>query len=363
MSNGTQQNTPVTPQTLLGARPRWHLAVPLKVAEGFGERFQPTGFPNLGAALYKAVVDGKSVDHLLVETAQSLANWMEHVCLDPQKPCRYNGDCTGIPYVVVQETVNAAPTDLTSSLTEPHRLGSDALIGTESRRTDFFNQLNRLLSIDENRPAHLPRFAKRLFYIDPACLLHGVFLDQLDNRVRFSRLLSCSITAKHPQTVNSGGQMRGYETLKSKDGQPNSIPYSRQEFTSREITLHLTFHTDSLEDLGLDLAEQQFLAAFALYKINKLLASFPRLRTACVFDSGLSGTCNLDLTAAIQSTFTTERRGKTLGEANTDLPKPNIVEGSKGQRGFQPFVVTRAAVPIRQEPAQPQPPTQQTPGT
>jgi len=57
-----------------------------------GTRFQPTGFPDIGAAQYKAQVqqpDGnlKSVDMLLVESAQSMANRLEATCWDEVNPC------------------------------------------------------------------------------------------------------------------------------------------------------------------------------------------------------------------------------------------------------------------------------------
>src|SRR5579875_670414 len=44
-----------------------------------GTRFQPTGFPNLGAATYQGP---GGVDMLLVESAQSMANRLEAVCWD-----------------------------------------------------------------------------------------------------------------------------------------------------------------------------------------------------------------------------------------------------------------------------------------
>jgi CRISPR-associated protein Csb1 len=44
-----------------------------------GDRFQPTGFPDLGAAEY-VTPDGREM--LLVESAQSMANRMETVCWD-----------------------------------------------------------------------------------------------------------------------------------------------------------------------------------------------------------------------------------------------------------------------------------------
>ena len=43
-----------------------------------GDRFQPTGFPSLGAATYQT----KSGQKLLVESAQSMANRLESTCWD-----------------------------------------------------------------------------------------------------------------------------------------------------------------------------------------------------------------------------------------------------------------------------------------
>jgi CRISPR-associated protein Csb1 len=323
------QTSPITPDTLLNASRRWYLPVRLKVAEAFDERFQPTGFPNLGPALYKAVNNGAPTDYLLVESAQSLANWMEALCLDPQHPCRYNTDCAGIPYVVVREKVNKEK-DLTSSLTEPHRLASDMILNAQENGRKFSITLTTtLLQVDKNRPVHLPTIAKRLFYIDPACLLHGVFLEKLDGRIRFPRLLSATITAKEPQAVNAGGVMRGYVTAA---GSEASIPYSTQHFASSDIKLQLTFHTDTLNSWGLDREEQQFLAAFALYKVNKLLASFPRLRTACVLDPDEIPRVNCNLCTAIKAAFTQCRRQAVFG-AGTALPQLPTHSAT----GFNPF--------------------------
>ena len=55
------------------------LLIEAKLQPVQGERFQPTGFPNLGAAIYKAP-DGN--DMILVESAQSVANRLEKVCWD-----------------------------------------------------------------------------------------------------------------------------------------------------------------------------------------------------------------------------------------------------------------------------------------
>lgn len=62
---------------LLNEAPRLLAHAALRPVQG--ERFQPTGFPDLGPALYKLH------DHtqmLLVESAQSMANRAETVCWD-----------------------------------------------------------------------------------------------------------------------------------------------------------------------------------------------------------------------------------------------------------------------------------------
>lgn len=335
-STNNPQFSAVTPDTLLTAPRRWYLEARLKVAEGFDERFQPTGFPNLGPALYKAVNNGGATDYLLVESAQSLANWMEAICLDPQNPCRYNADCAGIPYALVREKLNQENKDLTSSLTEPHRLASDIVLDAKSNSQTFSKLLTDLLQVDKQRPVYLPRIAKRLFYVDPACLLHGVFLEKLDGRIRFPRLLSATITAKEPEPVNAGGVMRGYVTAV---GSEASIPYSTQHFASRDIKLQLTFHTDTLKGWGLDQPAENFLAAFALHKVAKLLNSFPRLRTACVLDPDSIPTVNLDLSAAVTAAFTEQRRHEEFGTAG-NLSEP-LKDGEK-EKGFKPFELDRS---------------------
>ena len=53
------------------------LAVSLRPCQG--TRFQPTGFPDLGAATFQSP-DGRTA--LLVESCQSMANRMEATCWD-----------------------------------------------------------------------------------------------------------------------------------------------------------------------------------------------------------------------------------------------------------------------------------------
>src|SRR6476660_8591253 len=80
-----------------------------------GDRFQPTGFADLGAGDYKRH-DGKRM--LLVESAQSIANRLEKTCLDGDGP-RLHPDFNGLPYIMVK--LSGASDAETSSLVEAHR--------------------------------------------------------------------------------------------------------------------------------------------------------------------------------------------------------------------------------------------------
>src|SRR5438874_11353210 len=82
-----------------------------------GDRFQPTGFADLGAAEY-SLPDGTQM--LLVESAQSVANRLEKTCLDGDG-AELDPALEGLSYVKVElEGIDKS----TSSLAEAHRIAS-----------------------------------------------------------------------------------------------------------------------------------------------------------------------------------------------------------------------------------------------
>ena len=87
-------------------------SVPLRPVQG--DRFQPTGFPSLGAATYQTR-DGQK---LLVESSQSMANRLETVCWETNenKPI---GCLSGISHV----TVERKGSFLTDSMLQPTVFG------------------------------------------------------------------------------------------------------------------------------------------------------------------------------------------------------------------------------------------------
>ncbi|MBI3492254.1 MAG: type I-U CRISPR-associated protein Cas7, partial [Acidobacteria bacterium] len=85
----------------LSKNPRLLLEVELKPLQG--NRFQPTGFAHLGAARYTVPArDGKdrngSIEMLLVESAQSVANRLELACWD-ESANDLLPKLRGLPYV------------------------------------------------------------------------------------------------------------------------------------------------------------------------------------------------------------------------------------------------------------------------
>src|SRR5688572_8278214 len=81
-----------------------------------GSRFQPTGFPDVGAGRFELP---DRTPMLLVESAQSVANRLEAVCWD--EPANdLHPALAGLPYV----KIDVGDGKWTSSVVEAHRLNS-----------------------------------------------------------------------------------------------------------------------------------------------------------------------------------------------------------------------------------------------
>ena len=88
-----------------------------------GSLFQPTGFPDLGAAEFERTPDAgapESGHALIVESAQSMANWLEGTTWDEARADQVT-ELGALPYVRV---VSPDSDFLSSSRLEAHRLAS-----------------------------------------------------------------------------------------------------------------------------------------------------------------------------------------------------------------------------------------------
>lgn len=257
----------------LGATHRLLFAIPLKPL--LGHRFQPTGFPGLGAATYRT----PEGDALLVESAQSMANRLELMVWDEatndvKKPLQ------GLSHVRINRPDGSF---LTDTILESHRLNSPYLL-EESSKT-FFNTLQKELGVMTTGPINRRTLAKILLKYDVGSLLHGVFLAKKDlagGRLRIARSLSAFIEADAVQIAASGGVKNDHVNPQgdTKTGFGN-VPFARDEFTAERVTLYINLDLAQIRGFGLEEAAQRLLILLALYKLRALLDSGLRLRTAC----------------------------------------------------------------------------------
>ena len=222
-----------------------------------GQRFQPTGFPDLGAARF----DTSDGAFLVVESHQSMANRMETVCWDETKQDVVEA-LTGLPYVRVEYQ----GAYMTSSLTEAHRLNSPYIL--EGKDKTFFNALREEFGALESGPVDRQRFAAVLYKYDPNTLLHGVFLAKKElagGRLRLERAMSSFIEASGVRSALSGGVKNDHvdPSGPAKQGFGN-IPFHREEFTADRITAYFNLDLAQIRANGLSDAATRKLTLLAL---------------------------------------------------------------------------------------------------
>jgi CRISPR-associated protein Csb1 len=248
------------------------LTVRLRPAQG--DRFQPTGFPSLGAATYQT----KDGTKLLVESAQSMANRLETTCWD---------DCAKAPVAALKGishvTVNRKGAFLTDSMLEAHRINSPYLL--EGKDRGFFEKLKSELGGLEEGPIDRKKLTEALLRFDVGSLIHGVFLAKKDlagGRLRLARALSGFIEALGVSVAASGGVKNDHVNPSgdTKSGFGN-VPFSRDEFVAERIECYFNLDLAQIRGYGLSKEATELLILLALYRIRKLLDGDLRLRTAC----------------------------------------------------------------------------------
>ena len=318
--------------TVLKDKPRLLIEAELRPLQG--TRFQPTGFPNLGAATYKAPDD---TDMLLVESAQSIANRLEAVCWD-EVADDWVEPLKGLPVVKV---VDKDKKSLTNSVLEAHRLNSPYIANSE-----WFTETLRQ-KIGHNKDAACPvdmrgKVFPALLKYDPNSLIHGIFLEKIAGVIRSPRVLSGFIEAQNIQIASSGGVKndRVDATGKSAGGGASegygNVPFSRDEYSAQKIIAYFNLDLAQIRAFGLGEEVEHLLIALSLFKIRKFLATGLRLRTAC------------DL--ALEKITATYPKGFILPELSrleADLPnlintvaQPTKVDGQEKRRFADPAITT-----------------------
>lgn len=304
----------------LNDAPRLLIEAKLKPLQG--TRFQPTGFPEIGAAQYDGP-DGTPM--LLVESAQSMANRMEAVCWnkvanDWITPLR------GLSVVKVLDRDGAA---LTNSVLESHRINSPYIL--EGQDKTVFNKLKSELADMEEGIVDLRKLATSLLRLDINALLHGVFLAKKElagGRLRLPRALSAFIEARDTKVASSGG-VKNDSVNPSGDTAKGfgNVPFARDEFVSPEISAFFNLDLAQMRGYGFSQPVYQLLVALALYKIRAFLTHGLRLRTACDLE------CD--------TLYVKRPQGFNLPElAELTAVLPGLIDAARADAGFEITTVT-----------------------
>jgi CRISPR-associated protein Csb1 len=300
-----------------------------------GDRFQPTGFPDLGPARYRVNRDGGSVEVVLVESPQSMANHLESMCFDPPlsprqpDPAAPLAKCLDrMPFVRVDRPDK---TPLTNSILEAHRLNSPYIL--EGTDTSVLEMLKREVAGMEKGPVDIRKLARVVFKYDPNGVLHGVFLAKSDlagGRLRLPRLLSAFIEATDAQQAVAGG-VKNDHVDPSGDTQKGfgNVPFGRTEFTG-PLTAFFNLDLAMLRGYRLGEPAGRFLYALAVFKIRRFLTHGLRLRTACDLEpvGDVPGLPSEKEAAAALTTAVTDCR---TGKLFTDPPVTVVVWGTKAR--------------------------------
>ena len=302
-----------------------------------GTRFQPTGFPNLGAATYQAP-DG--TDMLLVESAQSIANRLEAVCWD-EVADDWVTSLRGLPLVKVVKDEKS----LTNSVLEAHRLNSPYITNSKMEVVDednkpkileWFEEFKNEIGYKKNavRPVDMRgKVFPVLLKYDPNSLIHGIFLEKIAGVIRSPRVLSGFIEAQNVRIASSGGVKNDRVDATGKSGGGASdgygnVPFSRDEYSAQKIIAYFNLDLAQIRAFGLGEEVEHLLIALSLFKIRKFLTTGLRLRTAC--DLALE---KITVTCPEQD-FALPK----LPELEADLP--NLIKAVAGKQQFADPAIT-----------------------
>lgn len=269
--------------TDLSQAPR--LVIDAELAPITGSIFQPTGFPDLGAATFQRPGGPPA---LLVESVQSLTNHLEAVGWDEMTALPV-ATLAALPYARV---VDRDGVHLASSRTEPHRLASayvrDAEIAGQRGRDWIVGRLGLV----KGRPLDWGSIYAALFELDPLCLLHGVLFrwegkDQIHGNPKVRRAITASIEAEDVAPAISGGVKRDDVWVTTDEAGRTAkagygfVPFGRTDFTARRIAMRIVVDLGQISGYGLGADRTALLRDVALWEVADLLAGPLRLRSMC----------------------------------------------------------------------------------
>ena len=274
---------------------RLALRASLKPASGL-DRFQPAGFPEIGHVIYDAPRPDNRVQKVcIVDSAASMANHLETVCLASERSLELADELAGMPYVECRTDdgqENIPQRLVVTTLSEGHRLASTyfldgKLVANGVAGDRKFGDVLRgdFGIVDLGKKSHpLPEqwwaVFKTIFRYDPNSLVHGVLFPGMG--IKLPRLLTAHLEAFDAARIRSSG-VKFDKLGKTSSGQPI---FSVDEETAGEIVATFVVDLALLRsfgrgDRGLSGTQKEFLLALALWKINRLLQGPFRYRTNC----------------------------------------------------------------------------------
>lgn len=296
----------------------------LELAPIAGSRFQPTGFPDLGAATFERV--GAAGEQLLVESVQSMANHLEATTWDiaANEPA---AEVAALPHVRV---LDASGAFLTSSRLDAHRLASAYVLDSTLDGKETRSVLRERLGLVKGKPLDMRRVAATVFALDPVSLIHGVFFAQgtWPWQPKIARAMTVFIEASDVRPAVSGGVKRDSVINTSRDaveGQSSKegygmVPHHRVEYTASAIRLYAVIDEQQFTSYGLPAEATELLSALAGWELASLLDGGLRLRTACdLVVADVSGTEVPTLAAA------GDRLAAAVSAARSELAQPTQV--------------------------------------
>jgi CRISPR-associated protein Csb1 len=303
-----------------------------------GDRFQPTGFPDLGAATFQApgreATGPKWVEALHVESPQSMANRLELTTWDAATQDQV-ADLAGLPHLRV---VDPDGSFLTSSRLEAHRLAAAYVMDGKIAGTPGREWLAAHLGVVKGRGLDHRALAREVCRLDPVSLVHGVFFAQKawPWQPKIARALTCFIDAYDVRPAVSGGVKTDSVDPRVEEGRSTAegygmVPHQRVEYTAQQIDAYVVVDRGQIRSYGLGAEGEQLLTALVDYELAHLFRGGSlRLRTACNLtvrdgaDAALAAIPELDAAAAAVRAAITAA-GDVLG------PVTEVVWAGKGK--------------------------------
>lgn len=325
----------LTPQSVLRGASPLVLTATLRPVAGL-DRFQPAGFPEIGHVIYKAPrKDGRVENVCIVDSPASMANHLESVCMRGPHDFELDDDLAGMPHVrcvtgklILEGKLAQNEREVVAtSLTEAHRIASKLLLegqainGSEQLETKkvkkkeknkgtgkeqekevdapllFEDVLIREFGVvlPNSTKAHPPAAKwwgvfETIFRYDPNALVHGVLFPQW--QIKIARFLTAHLEAFGAARVDRSG-VKFDNRLLEESVQPI---FAVDDETASEIRATFILDVALLrsfgrtekkdgsngEDVrGLSEKQKEFIVAFALWKIDRLLKTPFRYRSGC----------------------------------------------------------------------------------